>query len=232
MRASPEARRPDPPAADLDRVELVGGHPALDLVNTVAWRHDPARTRDRLTDAGALLSWSVAAGVLSSEQAERFHAEVGSAAGSGPAVLEESRALRASADRFLRPLAHGLSPHESDVRVVHDAVVAALGRAEIVDVVPLRWEVDLTSVRGLPSAFAVLLWRLLQFEDLRRLRECLDDGCGWLFLDRSRNGSRVWCSSADCGNRSRARRHYRRLHGAVGRVGAPRSRGDGAEVGR
>ena len=30
--------------------EAVGNHPALDLVNTVAWRLDPARTVDRLAD--------------------------------------------------------------------------------------------------------------------------------------------------------------------------------------
>ncbi|MGI5132361.1 CGNR zinc finger domain-containing protein [Pseudonocardia sp. CA-107938] len=34
-----------------------------------------------------------------------------------------------------------------------------------------------------------------------------DDTCGRLFVDRSRNRSRRRCSSADCGNRARARRH-------------------------
>jgi len=36
------------------------------------------------------------------------------------------------------------------------------------------------------------------------------DGCGWLFLDETRNRSRRWCSMKDCGNRAKARRHYRR----------------------
>ena len=36
-----------------------------------------------------------------------------------------------------------------------------------------------------------------------------------LFLDRTKNHSRIWCSSADCGNRSRARRHYRRTTGTT-----------------
>jgi predicted RNA-binding Zn ribbon-like protein len=228
VRVAAEAKQGGAP--DAGWVELVGGHPVLDLVNTVAWRHDPDRTVDRLTDAGVLLGWALAAGVLSGEQAERFRAEVAADASLGPQVLQESRWVRAMACRLLQPVAHGRPPGSADMTAVHDAVVVALGRAAIVDVVPLRWEVDLRSVRGLPTAFTVGLWRLLQFEDLRRLRECLDSGCGWLFLDRSKNGSRVWCSSADCGNRSRVRRHYRRHHQSSDRARTLRSRNDGLEA--
>jgi predicted RNA-binding Zn ribbon-like protein len=49
---------------------------------------------------------------------------------------------------------------------------------------------------------------LLRNADLSRLRVCpLDEGgCGWLFLDRSRNLSRRWCSMDDCGAHAKARR--------------------------
>src|SRR5690606_23867005 len=42
---------------------------------------------------------------------------------------------------------------------------------------------------------------------LPRLRQC--EACSWLFLDTSRGGRRRWCSMATCGNRAKARRHYR-----------------------
>jgi predicted RNA-binding Zn ribbon-like protein len=51
---------------------------------------------------------------------------------------------------------------------------------------------------------------LLTSGDLDRVGQCADDRCGWLFLDVSRNGSRRWCSMEACGNRAKARRHYRR----------------------
>ena len=52
---------------------------------------------------------------------------------------------------------------------------------------------------------------LLTSEQIDRIARCRDDrGCGWLFLDRSRSKARQWCSMADCGNRAKARRHYRR----------------------
>ena len=41
-----------------------------------------------------------------------------------------------------------------------------------------------------------------------KLKVC--PNCNWLFLDRSRNSSRLWCDMAVCGNRAKARHHYRR----------------------
>jgi predicted RNA-binding Zn ribbon-like protein len=52
---------------------------------------------------------------------------------------------------------------------------------------------------------------LLTSPHLDRVRQCADDrGCGFLFFDTSRNGSRRWCSMESCGNRAKARRHYQR----------------------
>jgi hypothetical protein len=45
----------------------------------------------------------------------------------------------------------------------------------------------------------------------QRVRQCADEtGCGYLFVDESRAGTRRWCSMGECGNRAKARRHYRR----------------------
>jgi len=52
---------------------------------------------------------------------------------------------------------------------------------------------------------------LLTSDELDRVKECADDkGCGWLFLDRSKNRSRRWCDMKDCGNRAKAKRFYER----------------------
>jgi len=202
----------------------VGGHPVLDLVNTVAWRGDRDRATDRLTDVDALLSWSLTAGVIGQEQAAAFRTELAAEPSAGSAVLEEARSVRATAYALLSPVARGARPRGTDVRAARALVVGALSRAEIVDVVPWRWSIDLATVRDLPGALALQLWQLVQFEDLQRLRECRDRDCGWLFLDRSKNASRVWCSSRDCGNRTRVRRHYRRLHVARGSAASPPGR--------
>jgi predicted RNA-binding Zn ribbon-like protein len=51
---------------------------------------------------------------------------------------------------------------------------------------------------------------LLRSPDAARVHRCAGRGCAWLFVDTTRNHSRRWCRTDDCGNRERARRHYRR----------------------
>jgi predicted RNA-binding Zn ribbon-like protein len=60
----------------------------------------------------------------------------------------------------------------------------------------------------IPDRLVAAAVDLVRTVDLRQLRACPIDegGCGWLFLDRSRNGSRRWCSMEDCGTRAKIRK--------------------------
>ena len=49
-----------------------------------------------------------------------------------------------------------------------------------------------------------------------RVKECDNETCRWLFVDMSKNRSRRWCDMKDCGNRAKARRHYRRTRRSEG----------------
>jgi len=68
--------------------------------------------------------------------------------------------------------------------------------AEALD--PMLWPVARSAADLLVSAEAV------------QVRECAAPSCSWLFVDRSRSRRRKWCDMAVCGNRAKARRHYRR----------------------
>ncbi|MDA1003308.1 MAG: CGNR zinc finger domain-containing protein [Chloroflexi bacterium] len=48
-----------------------------------------------------------------------------------------------------------------------------------------------------------------------RIRLCHADDCHWAFVDRSRNGSRRWCSMGDCGARAKARAYRARQRAGV-----------------
>jgi predicted RNA-binding Zn ribbon-like protein len=69
-----------------------------------------------------------------------------------------------------------------------------------------------------PGGLDQILWPvsrsaadLLTSNLLERVRECADDrGCGYLFIDTSRNRSRRWCSMESCGNRAKVRQHRER----------------------
>jgi predicted RNA-binding Zn ribbon-like protein len=47
-----------------------------------------------------------------------------------------------------------------------------------------------------------------------RLKACRREVCQWLFYDRSRNRSAVWCSMAVCGNRTKTAAYRARRPGA------------------
>lgn len=201
--------------ADGGWVELVGNHPALDLVNTVSWRRDPARRVDRLSEPRELLRWVQFAGVADEEIARGLARQVAADQLAGTTALERVQQLRERLHDVVLPLALGGRPAGTDVATLTSLLLRALGRADVVSVMPIAWRPASVTLDRLPDLLAVHAWELLQHGDPARLRQCRGDGCGWLFLDRSRNGSRVWCSSADCGNRTRARRHYQRHRAPV-----------------
>ena len=199
-------------------VELVGNDPALDLVNTVSWRLDPARRVDRLSSPQDLLRWLRFAGIVDDRVAGDLGHQLAADPEAGQIALKRSRQLRERLYAVVRPLALDRGPAASDVARLHSPLFRALGRTEVVSVMPLAWRREPVTLDSLPDLLNVHAFELLQRQDPGRLRQCRGDGCGWLFLDRSRNGTRLWCSSADCGNRTRARRHYQR-HRAGGSGG-------------
>ena len=73
----------------------------------------------------------------------------------------------------------------------------------------LDWQL---AVDGRPSGAvrAVLAWDALRVSSPGRLRPCANTECRLFLIDRSKPNTARWCSMAICGNRMKARRHYRR----------------------
>ena len=73
----------------------------------------------------------------------------------------------------------------------------------------LDWQL---AVDGRPSGAvrAVLAWDALRVSSPERLRPCANTECRLFLIDRSKPNTARWCSMAICGNRMKARRHYRR----------------------
>jgi len=120
-----------------------------------------------------------------------------------PATADEWRAL-VEARAALQDVVRG------------DAAPAALAR--FVDGVSRRaavagdgiaWTLDLPAGRS-AAALAVLSWDALRVASPGRLRACANPECRLFLIDHSKPNSARWCSMAICGNRMKARRHYRR----------------------
>ena len=51
-------------------------------------------------------------------------------------------------------------------------------------------------------------YELLISESKTRIKEC--SNCGWLYLDQSKNNSRIWCNMKTCGNTLKTKKYYER----------------------
>jgi predicted RNA-binding Zn ribbon-like protein len=74
-----------------------------------------------------------------------------------------------------------------------------------------REELEIAPEWRAPWLAARSLLRLLD-EHPERVRNCANPQCVLWFHDTTRSGTRRWCSMTACGNRLKARRHYRRQH--------------------
>ena len=70
---------------------------------------------------------------------------------------------------------------------------------------------DPNDAPAIASAVALSAAEFLARGDLTRLKQCDNDGCRWVFYDTTKNDSRRWCDSRQCGNVDKVRR-YRARH--------------------
>jgi predicted RNA-binding Zn ribbon-like protein len=176
----------------------------LDATNTVVLRGDPVRSFDRFGDAFEIARFADAASLFRAAEL-----------GDRPLTFERSDAaakgvidLREAADRLFRSAADTGGIQAAHLPPVLRATAACLDGAEESLGGPDRPFGDPSRPMRFEVALAVSALSLLAGDAWRRIRICAN--CGWLFIDKSRNASRLWCDMSVCGNRQKARRHYER----------------------
>jgi predicted RNA-binding Zn ribbon-like protein len=193
-------------------LELRGGHIAVDLVNTVAWRGDPARRVDYLVGYLDLVAWAEHAGVLSPSEARTLAGGATSDRDAAAKTLRQARRLREA----LHAIWTGCGSSREAARVA-DAYRSALRAKRLTFAEDAgRWDDTALTVRTPLHRLAVDAVALLTTVPRSRVKRCGDSQCGWLFLDGSHRQNRRWCSAADCGNRARVRSFYHRTRDVSG----------------
>ena len=193
---------------------FLGGAAPLDFCNTVDW-HTSETPQDRLRGYGDFVAWAKAAGVVSEDEAEICLAAARGRDRETDEAFREAIDLRETMFRVFSAAARREEPDERDVARLNEAwkeTSARLALAHGVGGFEWRWtfgsETDLLRPLYPIVRAAVELLVSPRAADLRRCEG--PPGCGWLFLDRTKNRSRRWCSMSDCGNRAKTRRYYQR----------------------
>jgi predicted RNA-binding Zn ribbon-like protein len=212
---------PQPNQAPTEPSELpfkyVGGDPSIDFVNTVDWT-SRGPERDRLISFERVLEWAEGAEILTRRSAAALRAKARvnprhAIAAHRKAMITrhilwklfsgiaEGRPTAAALDNFNRLLARAL-PH---LRVT-PAGPQHRGERRF----ELGWD---QYGESLDSVLWPVLWAaasLIVSEEIDQIRICGSIDCGWMYVDRSRNGLRRWCQMETCGTLEKNRRRYQR----------------------
>ena len=192
--------------------DLSGGHLALDFANSISRHDSPEKTVEHLNTYRDLIAFARQSNALAPEELSALERKAESQPRQAALALRAAIALREATFRAFLALAHGKPASPPDISHLNKAATDALQRRQIVRAnggYEWRWE-DGPLLGKILWPIAVSAATLLTSSELAKVRECEAGDCYWLFLDNSRNHSRRWCTMNACGNREKARRHYRR----------------------
>lgn len=188
----------------VETIELVGGRLCLDFVNTLNW--EPGERTDECFQSFAdVLKWVVRLGVIDAPAAARLAKECEEHPQKAAACLRKVQELRESLWRLFAV------PGTENIRQLRTATKdLPLPRLRLDPKSRVVIEPGRDLCGWLIAAVYGSALELLTLEDPARVKVCPAHRCGWLFLDLSPGNRRKWCSMKTCGNRQKAREHYKR----------------------
>jgi predicted RNA-binding Zn ribbon-like protein len=189
-----------------DPFEWSGGHPALDLVNTLDERPFESPIENLVTYRD-LVRFAELARLIEPAIAARLRNLDARACSR---VTKRARKLREHLHRILAAVHSGRAARRLDL----DAISAAIQAAHAAQVLVTSPSSRLASHRWSPPlapdiplhACSLAIERLLVGEDRKRIRKCGASDCDVYYVDKSKSQLRQWCSMKGCGNREKQRR--------------------------
>jgi predicted RNA-binding Zn ribbon-like protein len=193
---------------------LTGGALCLDFANTLSWRRGNAPI-ERLNNCDDLITFGYKSGSIDAS----MQRELRQAAERQPRLAARARKdalkLRALIDRIFTRIVTGGAPQNADIAALNTYLVKAaacrhIGRERNSYV----WKDTGAAFNRILAPIIRSAGALIVSAEMKKLRRCNAADCGWLFVDLSRNQRRRWCDMKVCGNRAKARRHYRHARGS------------------
>jgi predicted RNA-binding Zn ribbon-like protein len=194
-------------------LDLKSGHPSLEFTNTVN-DHASEQPGETLFKYEDVLTWAKRVGLLRAEQVGRLAQKAADQPDKAAAIFAKSLELREAVYRSFAAKTKGKPPAKEDLTILNSVLSHLTSGAQLIHHTgrfEWQWNFD-------ENALEVPLWLsalaaadLMTSDYYQRVGQCADeDGCGWLFVDTSKNHSRRWCDINDCGNRAKQRRYQKR----------------------
>jgi predicted RNA-binding Zn ribbon-like protein len=204
---------------DVTTLTRLGGTPCLDFANTVEPRNSDEPI-DFLQERDDVIRWGVVGGLVddaalagapkqtkgSRRQTLRLREATAAR------ELARARELREAIYAVFAAVAQASVPDQTALGTIQRAYADAVARSELAVISgAIAWLTTAEGVDAVLDAVASDAVDLLHSPHVSRIKICdSGTGCGWLFLDTTRSGTRRWCSMAVCGTRAKAERYRAR----------------------
>lgn len=195
-----------------DLKELLGKSLCLDFINTLSWRgrQEPKELLNTYQD---LVTWSRHINILADKDVEMLTRKADKHPSEAKKAFSSAIELREAIYSIFSPIAKGTVLPKKDLSRFNKYLSRVMMSSQIIKTEDgFSWETsfDKNKLDWMLSPIIRSAAELLVSDEARKVKECGDKACRWLFLDSSRNQSRRWCAMKDCGNRAKARRFYSR----------------------
>lgn len=178
---------------------MIGERLCLNFLNTANWSEAGEVVEEKLNNKADAFRWGRSASVGSGERPFTV--------GKLPELLKFRASLRHLFDTTVNASSPIKSLSKTDLEILNlaygDLLTLSLrmqdGQIAYNPAVPLQQIVQVSALALLTAP-----------NEISRVKMCGGQNCGWFFLDESKNRRRRWCTMELCGNREKARRHYKR----------------------
>lgn len=206
--------------AENHRFDFDGGTISLDFINTVSGMRRVA-PKERLAVYDDLVYWALQAGLIDLRQARRLYSETERHPRRAAEALGRAIELREHLHDVVVAAVEKREPSADALDAVNRWICDALSHRQVRPAGPGRFETEfeddsdlLAFLRPVAADALRVLEREVAEERVRVCAEIEAGNCGWVFLDETKNRTRRFCSTRDCGNRAKQRRHRMRQKGA------------------
>ena len=194
----------------IETMTIDGGCACFNFVNTVHSRVEED-SYDYINSYDDLIEWMEKVKLLPVEKLKSLKKIAASDNKAAEKALTKIKKQRELLYKFFSPVIHNKEPENSVVKNINKALSDSLSSLSFNynnGELELGW---ITNSLDLYEPLKIIfkdVFDIITTLPQNRLKEC--KACGWLFLDKSKNNSRTWCSMQTRGSIEKAKRYYYR----------------------
>ena len=195
---------------DIANLQLDGGCFVFDFINTVNTRvATPAR--DYLNTYKDVLQWSAKALLLPSKDIRALGQYADKNKDDAQAAFSKLIGARETLYQLFAAVTRKEKPEPGTLDKFNRLLGQSFGKMKM-EIATAKASIHFSGDEvSLDEPLRLIMksaYDVLTAQDFDRLKEC--PGCGWIFLDQTKNGKRRWCDMKVCGSNDKAKRYYYR----------------------